>query len=105
MFAHMTLNCDVCATTAMRYSPWNNRFLRITICYSIIVCVINMFTTNQMFKKTAIYVLLFIAIVSKGHYAFNICMEMANTLGIRVFKVKERDQPFVGGIADLNATM
>jgi uncharacterized membrane protein len=104
MFAHLTFNTDVCSTTAMRYSPWNNRFCVVTILYSLVVCVINMFTENQMFKVYTIYILFGIAVVSKGHYAYNITMEMCETLDIKIFKVKQRDQPFVGD-ADLNATL
>lgn len=104
MFAHLTFNTDVCATTNMRYSPWNSRFCVVVILYSLVVCGINMYTENQMFKAYTIYILFGIAVVSKGHYAYNITMEMCEALNIKVFKVKEREHKFIGD-ADLNATL
>jgi len=104
MFAHLTFNTDICATTAMKFSPWNSRFCLVTIVYSLMVTSINMFTANQQFKQISLYILLAHCMVSKGHYAWNICMEMTETLGIRVFRVKPRVTPFKGN-ADLNFTM
>lgn len=90
MFAHMTFNCDVCATTAMRYSPWNNRFCLVTILYCSLVCIANIFTGNKIFKICSLYGLLFIAVASYTHYVGNIIYEMCESLEIKVFTVKPK---------------
>ena len=91
MWSHMNFTCDVCDSTKMRYSAWNSRFLRLTILYCTIVCIsIHVFDSPTLMRKVSIYILMFIAVASKGHFAYNIAMEYCDELGIRFFKVKSK---------------
>jgi glucan phosphoethanolaminetransferase (alkaline phosphatase superfamily) len=93
MFSHMNFMVDVCSSTNMRYSAWNSRFVFLTISYCTLICTaIAIFDAPRLFKLVGLYLLLLLAVVSKGHYAYNISMEMCDELGIRFFKTKPKQQ-------------
>ena len=73
----------------MRYSSWNSRFLLLSTTYSIVINMcIAVFDVSYLFKLVAIYLLLALAVASKLHFVCNVAVEIANEMGIRVWKVK-----------------
>jgi hypothetical protein len=104
MTAHMTFNTDVKATTEMRYTPWRNRFCLFTIAYCSVVSYINLQQDNPAFQRASVFGILIAAVIAKSHYVYNIGWEMSDTLGIRVWRVKERTEPFKAGNIDINSS-
>lgn len=95
-FAHQTFSCDVCHIAAMRYSSWNSRFLLVSTAYSLTICVlIWIFEPTMIFKWVSLYLLLILAVASKVHFVYNIVNEICDELGIRVFKVKPKQEDLI----------
>ena len=90
--SHLSISTMICHVTKRYYSPLNNRLaLSVMIMVAIVFCLDKILIDSKLNIPNAVYIILCIAILAQGHFIINVVNEMANTLRIRVFRVKDHE--------------
>jgi hypothetical protein len=96
--AHLTISMQVAHVTRVKYSPFKSKLMLFLLISVPVIFAVDMQSqwgdsvkAEKINVATCIYLLLTVSVVCQLHFILNVVREVADALGIRIFRVKDKN--------------